>query len=47
MLSLKSEIQLLFFHTPVLNFEIGKVKQDWPPVSNVSYSFANYNTCEM
>ena len=33
MLSLKSEIQLLFFHTswPVLNFEIGKVKQDWPP----------------
>ena len=44
MLSLKSEIQLLFFHTswPVLNFEIGKIKQDWPQVSNFSCSFANY-----
>ena len=41
MLSLKSEIQLLFFHTSVLSFEIGNVKQDWPPVSNFSYSFAN------
>ena len=42
MLSLKSEIQLLFVHTsrPVLNFEIGNLKQAWPPVSNVSYSFA-------
>ena len=44
MLSLKSEIQLLFVHTswPVLSFEIGNVKQDWPPVSNCSYSFANW-----
>ena len=44
MLSLISEIQLLFFHTswPVLNFEIGNIKQNWPLVTIFSYSFANY-----
>ena len=42
MLSLIGEIQLLF-HTswPVLSFEIGIVKEHWPPVSNCSYNFAN------
>ena len=44
MLSLNSEIQLLVFHIswPVLNFEIGNLKQNWPLVTNFSYSFANW-----
>ena len=45
MLSLRNEIQLLFFHTPVLSFEIGNVKQDWPPVSIVHIVLPT--TCEM
>ena len=49
MLSLISEIQLLFFLTSwaVLSFEIGNLKQDWPPVSNFSYSVCQLDTCEM